>query len=598
MRYRVTSSIIGLAIYLASCATLSAQSLGVALDNTNLTWTTSSTNLASIWFGQTTTYHDGGSAAQSGYVYPSGNGSSVLQTSVNGPGTLIYWWKVAMTYAGSPTAGSSLALKANGVAQATITDNADWSQKTIYLGGGSQTVQWVFAYYSNPTGNGTGWVDQVTWTPGTTAPIINTQPPGQSVVAGLDATFRMSAVGTPPLAYQWRFNGTDISGATNSSCTISNVQSANLGDYCVVITNVAGSITSSIVPLVLGQVAAWGSSYYYYGQTTVPAKCTNALAIGAGVWSSLILNPDHTVTAWGLNQTNMPGDLTDVIAVAGCSYHSLALKADGTVTGWGYDYGGDTIAPTGLSNVVAVAGGGYHSLALRNDGTVVAWGYNGSGQTNVPADLTNAVAIAAGEAHSLALKADGKVVAWGYNDFGVTNVPESLTNAVAIAAGDFHSLALKDNGTVTAWGWGVFGGTNVPGGLTNAVAVAAGGMQSLALKADGTVAFWGNNYGYTNVPAGLTNVIAIAAGYAHALALVSDGPPVQQVRVTNAAVGPNGFSLTLPSQYGRVFRLEYKNTLADTDWTALPLVAGYGTNLTLTDSSTTNTTRFYRVRRW
>lgn len=595
MRCRVAGLFAGLAILLASCATLSAQSLGTALDNTNLTWTTSSTGAGWTWFGQTTTYHFGGSAAQSGSI--SSSQTSILQTTVTGPGTLTYWWKVAMTYAGSPSMGSSLTLKANGVVQTNIYDNVDWTQQTIYLGAGTQTVQWVLAYYTSPIGTSTGWVDQVTWTPGQTAPLIYTQPPGQSVVAGLDATFRMLAAGTPPLAYQWRFNGADISGATNSTCVISNVQPANLGDYCVVITNVAGSITSSVVPLVFGQVAAWGS-YSYYGETVVPNQCTNVLAVGAGAASSLILNSDNTVTAWGYQQTNVPGDLTNLIAVAGCFWHSLALKADGTVAGWGYDYSGDTIVPTGLTNVVAVAGGGYHSLALRSDGTVVAWGDNTYGQTNIPAELTNAVEIAGGALHSLALRADGKVTAWGFNYFGQTNVPESLTNAVAIAAARDHSLALRDDGTVTVWGGeSAAGVANVPVNLTNATAIATGNFYSLALKSNGTVIAWGS-FSITNVPAGLSNVVAVAGGASHALALVGDGPPVQQVAVTNATVGTNGFSLTLPSQSGRVFRLEYKNDLGDTDWTALPLVAGNGTNLTLTDLTATNATRFYRVRRW
>jgi alpha-tubulin suppressor-like RCC1 family protein len=599
MRCNSVGLFAGLAILLASSATLSAQSLGTALDNTNLTWTTSSTGGGYYpWFGQTTTYHYGGSAAQSGSISTVGSQTqtTILQTTVTGPGTLTYWWKVATTLNGSPSPGGALTLKANGVTQTNISDNVDWTQQTIYIGSGSQTLQWIFSYYTYIIGTGTGWVDQVTWTPGQTAPLIYTQPPGQAVVPGLDATFRMLAAGTPPLAYQWRFNDNDIPGATNATCVISNVQAGNLGNYCVVITNVAGSITSSVVPLVFGQVAAWGS--YSSGETAVPNQCTNVLAVGAGAASSLILNADNTVTAWGYQQTNVPGDLTNLIAVADCFWHSLALKADGTVAGWGYDYSGDTIVPTGLTNVVAVAGGGYHSLALRSDGTVVAWGDNVyGGQTNVPADLTNIVALAAGAIHSLALRADGRVIAWGYNYFGQTNVPESLTNAVAIAAARNHSLALRDDGSLTVWGESVGGVANVPANLTNATAIASGNFYSLALKADGTVMVWGS-YSITNVPVGLSNVVAISGGASHALALVGDGPPIQQVMVTNAAVGTNGFRLTIPSQSGRVFRLEYKNYLEDADWISLPLVAGNGTNLILTDFTATNTSRFYRVRRW
>ena len=400
MKFRIVGLLAGIVVWLASNLTLLAQSLGTALDNTNLTWTTSSTGGGGTWFGQTVTYHYGGSAAQSGSI--SMYQISTLQTTVTGPGTMTFWCKVtSIASGGVPIGGGALSIKANWIILTNISDNVDWVQQDIYLGAGTQTVQWMLTNYVQSSAVSTGWVDQVTWTPGQTAPLIYKQPPGQAVVPGLNATFRMLAAGTPPLAYQWRFNGTNISGATNNSCVISNVQAGNLGDYCVVITNAAGSITSSIAPLVFGQVATWGS--YDYGETTIPNQCTNVLAVGAGAASSLILNPDDTVTAWGLNQTNVPGDLTNLLAVADCMWHSLALKADGTVVGWGEDYNGDTMAPTGLINVVAVAGGGYHSLVLKADGTVVAWGDNTYGQTNVPADMTNVVALVGGSLHCLAL---------------------------------------------------------------------------------------------------------------------------------------------------------------------------------------------------
>jgi hypothetical protein len=130
MRCNLAGLFAGLAILLANCATLPAQSLGTALDNTNLTWTTSSTGGGyNPWFGQTTTSHYGGSAAQSGSI--SSSQTSILQTTVTGPGTLTYWWKVATTYSGSPTSGGALSLKANGVTQTNLYDNMDWTPQTI-----------------------------------------------------------------------------------------------------------------------------------------------------------------------------------------------------------------------------------------------------------------------------------------------------------------------------------------------------------------------------------------------------------------------------------------------------------------------------------
>lgn len=76
---------------------------------------------------------------------------------------------------------------------------------------------------------------------GGTAPSITSQPSGQTVTAGATATFNVSATGTGSLTYQWRRNGTNISGATSASYTTPATTvsggSANNGDlYSVVVT--------------------------------------------------------------------------------------------------------------------------------------------------------------------------------------------------------------------------------------------------------------------------------------------------------------------------------------------------------------------------
>jgi type II secretory pathway component GspD/PulD (secretin) len=76
-------------------------------------------------------------------------------------------------------------------------------------------------------------------------PSIAAQPAGQMVVNGSNATFSVKAEGTPPLSYQWYFNGNAINGATDADYTITGVTTNNQGDYSVVITNACGSVTSS-----------------------------------------------------------------------------------------------------------------------------------------------------------------------------------------------------------------------------------------------------------------------------------------------------------------------------------------------------------------
>ena len=81
--------------------------------------------------------------------------------------------------------------------------------------------------------------------PAGTAPTITTQPASQTVLAGSAATFSVTATGTPPLSYQWGFSGTNITGATGTSLTLSNVQPAQAGMYVVQVTNAYGSTNSA-----------------------------------------------------------------------------------------------------------------------------------------------------------------------------------------------------------------------------------------------------------------------------------------------------------------------------------------------------------------
>ena len=82
------------------------------------------------------------------------------------------------------------------------------------------------------------------------APTITTQPVGQSVRAGQTASFSVSASGTPPPSYQWQKNGVAIAGATSATYTTPAATTADNGaQFTVVVSNAAGSVTSSVAAL-------------------------------------------------------------------------------------------------------------------------------------------------------------------------------------------------------------------------------------------------------------------------------------------------------------------------------------------------------------
>ena len=87
-----------------------------------------------------------------------------------------------------------------------------------------------------------GWVPQL-------APNILTNPANQYVATGGTATLGVTATGIPEPAYQWLKNGTNVPGATSATLSIPGAVVADSGTYSVIVSNSAGSVTSSTATL-------------------------------------------------------------------------------------------------------------------------------------------------------------------------------------------------------------------------------------------------------------------------------------------------------------------------------------------------------------
>ena len=124
-----------------------------------------------------------------------------------------------------------------------------------------------------------GWLPQL-------APNIISQPTNQTVAAGNNATFTISATGIQttnpatvggasiivPLNYQWFKNSTNlIAGATNTTLTVANAQHSDIATYSVVVSNIAGVVTSSVVTLgVTGNSPPTANAANYYRDAGFP----------------------------------------------------------------------------------------------------------------------------------------------------------------------------------------------------------------------------------------------------------------------------------------------------------------------------------------
>jgi len=137
---------------------------------------------------------------------------------------LIFQWYYGNSPVGSPTSGTN-------VSSYTLT-NVHTNQSGIY------SVQVINGYNSVTSSNAVLTVKVF-------PPSIGTQPSSQRVMIGSSVSFNVSVSGTAPFNYQWRFNSSNILNATNATYAIQAVATNNTGNYSVVITNSAGSVTSS-----------------------------------------------------------------------------------------------------------------------------------------------------------------------------------------------------------------------------------------------------------------------------------------------------------------------------------------------------------------
>ena len=108
------------------------------------------------------------------------------------------------------------------------------------------SVRFRWRQLANDGANADHWaIDDVQIQTSPMAPVILAQPRSQTLETGETLVLSVSAAGTVPMAYQWRFNGDALPGQINSSLVINNVQPANDGIYTVLITNSAGEALSS-----------------------------------------------------------------------------------------------------------------------------------------------------------------------------------------------------------------------------------------------------------------------------------------------------------------------------------------------------------------
>ena len=121
--------------------------LAEALDNDELTFTTGGNG---AWIGQTEESKEDGDAAQA--IPGEDLGSPWLETTVEGPGEISFYWKVSP---GSSNFIHFLIDENSPTFESTFQSPNVWEKKSFFIEPGTHTLKWEF------DGDGRGWVDQV-----------------------------------------------------------------------------------------------------------------------------------------------------------------------------------------------------------------------------------------------------------------------------------------------------------------------------------------------------------------------------------------------------------------------------------------------------
>jgi hypothetical protein len=196
------------------------------------------------------------------------------------------------------TAGASVTF--NVVATGTAPLSYQWRKNGANISGANNTSFTISStttgdagdytvMVSNSAGSATSSAARLTVNAAPVAPVITTPPASQTVTAGASATFNVVATGTAPLSYQWKKNGANISGANNTSFTISSTTTGDAGDYTVMVSNSAGSATSSAASLTVNPAPvtlsvtvtkpANGASFIEPAEVTLEAAVTSAESV-------------------------------------------------------------------------------------------------------------------------------------------------------------------------------------------------------------------------------------------------------------------------------------------------------------------------------
>jgi Leucine-rich repeat (LRR) protein len=404
---------------------------------------------------------------------------------------------------------------------------------------------------SNSVGSVTSSVAVLTvWVP----PSFVSQPQSITNIVGTTPSFSASATGTPMPVYQWQFNGANILGQTATNFAILNVQLADAGNYSLIASNAAGSVTSAVAVLTVVCPAINLLPANLPGTMVGSAYNQNLTASGGGGSYSFAvtvgslpqgfnLSPAGalTGTASVLGTNNFTVTATDTTGCTGAQVYSLAVTGAPPAI---------SIQPQSLTNLVGTTAN-FSVTASGTPAPSYQWLFNGA---TIPGATASAISVA-----NLQLSNAGpyRVV--------VANPAGSVTSSVAVLTVVCPSITLSPSTLPNGTAGVPYSQTlSASGGVGSySFAISSGGLlPGLSLSPTGSFSGTATISGSTNFTVLATDSYGCGGGQNYSLTM-SGGTlavSISPAAVTNEAGTPVSFTATCSSSLPVTYRWLFRGT--------------------------------------
>jgi hypothetical protein len=451
-------------------------------------------------------------------------------------------------------------------------------------------------------------------------------PQSQAVTPGANVTFSVTAKGTPPLMCQWRYGGTNLVGATNTSLTLSNVQPSNAGSYSVVVTNGIGSATSSIAILKVNVVFAFGNGVPLTNAQTsfsgpVTVQLLNVYSNGlmfytldgsAPTFASTLYTGPFVVSqsvvlrALGYSTDFFQSGQLDLSTILIVPVYSLMPSTSGGGSIALNPAGGSYLSNT-VVTVTATPASGWTFLQWLGDltGASPAASVTMAGNRRVTAVFGTTLNTTAAGNGSVALSPLRGMYPYG-SVVALTAIPQAGNyfglwgNAASGNVNPFYFTVTNASATVSC----LFAAL---GGGQAALVVAPSGHGRVTVNPQANIYTLGTGVTLTAVPdagqsflgwggdaSGMNSPLSITMDQSRVITANFTRKSILTVNAASSGLPDQGFRLTLDGEFGGAYRIDSSTGLVN--WLPLTTVTNPYGKVQIVDPASTNVPRrFYRA---